>query len=139
MALSPQFLDELRSRVRLVDVVSRRVKLQRKGREFTGLCPFHNEKTPSFAVVEDKGFFHCFGCGAHGDAIGFLMRIDSLSFIDAVERLAAEAGLAVPKQSPEEFAKAERRKTLATALEAACAFFEEMLHKSAGRPGRDYL
>ena len=71
MAFPPGFLDELRLRVSLADLVGKRVRLIRKGREYGGLCPFHNEKTPSFYVVEDKGFFHCFGCGAHGDAIGF--------------------------------------------------------------------
>lgn len=139
MALSHQFLDELRARVGLVDVIARRVKLQRKGREYLGLCPFHNEKTPSFTVNEDKGFFHCFGCGAHGDVIGFVMRSDHLSFPEAVERLAAQAGLAVPQSSPAERAKAERYKTLATALEAACAFYEKQLRAPAGREALDYL
>lgn len=139
MALSPQFLDELRARIGLVDVISRRVKLQRKGREHLGLCPFHNEKTPSFTVNEGKGFFHCFGCGAHGDAIGFLMRSDHLSFPEAVERLAAQAGLAVPQSSPQERARAEKFKSLATALEAACAFYEKQLQNPAGREALDYL
>ena len=102
MAFPPQFLDELRTRVPLVSVVGRRVKLIRKGREHQGLCPFHNEKTPSFTVNEDKGFYHCFGCGAHGDAIGFEMQSGHLSFTEAVERLAAEAGLDVPKATPED-------------------------------------
>jgi len=97
MGFSPAFLEELRRRIPLSELVSRRgVKLVRFGREFTGLCPFHNEKTPSFFVVEDKGFFHCFGCRAHGDAIGFVMRADHLGFKQAVEKLAGEAGLAVP-------------------------------------------
>ena len=100
MAFPPGFLDELRSRVSLADLVGRRVRLVRRGREHSGLCPFHNEKTPSFYVVEDKGFFHCFGCGAHGDAIGFIMRADNLDFIEAVERLAGEAGIAVPQADP---------------------------------------
>ena len=74
-------------------MVGRRVRLVKKGREFSGLCPFHNEKSPSFFVNDDKGFFHCFGCGAHGDVIGFMMRADSLGFPEAVEHLAQEAGL----------------------------------------------
>jgi DNA primase len=139
MALSPQFLDELRSRVRLAEVIGRRVKLQRKGREYQGLCPFHNEKTPSFSVVEEKGFFHCFGCGAHGDVIGFVMRMENLSFPEAVERLAAEAGLEVPKATPEERRKFERASSLATALEAGCTFFEQQLRTPAGREGLDYF
>src|SRR6185436_13652712 len=108
MAFPPGFLDELRSRISLADLVGRRVRLVRRGREHSGLCPFHNEKTPSFYVVEDKGFFHCFGCGAHGDAIGFVMRADNLDFIEAVERLAGEAGIAVPQQTPQERARARR-------------------------------
>src|SRR6476620_5871630 len=107
MAFPSGFLDEVRSRVSLADLVGRRVRLTRRGREQGGLCPFHNEKTPSFYVVEDKGFFHCFGCGAHGDAIGFLMRADNLDFIEAVERLAGEAGIAVQKQTRGERDRAE--------------------------------
>src|SRR3546814_3142616 len=87
----PGFLEELRERVSLAATVGRKVRLIRRGREHTGLCPFHNEKTPSFTVSDDKGFYHCFGCGAHGDAISFLMGTDGLSFPEAVERLAAEA------------------------------------------------
>jgi hypothetical protein len=91
MGFSPAFLEELRRRIPISELVSRRgVKLVRRGREFTGLCPFHNEKTPSFFVAEDKGFFHCFGCGAHGDAIGFVMRLDNVGFRVAVARLAGE-------------------------------------------------
>ena len=102
MAFPPQFLDELRARVGLVSLIGRRVKLTRKGREHSGLCPFHNEKTPSFTVSEEKGFFHCFGCGAHGDVIGFVMRSENLSFPEAIERLADEANVAVPVMSPAE-------------------------------------
>src|SRR5574339_789147 len=125
MAFPPRFLEELRGRVSITDIVGRRVRLTRKGRgEATGLCPFHNEKTPSFTVSEDKGFFHCFGCGAHGDAIGFVMRADNLDFIEAIERLAGEAGIAVPTQTPQERERAQRQKTLLEALEAAAGFYE---------------
>jgi hypothetical protein len=85
------FIGQLRSRIRLSDLIGRRVRLVRRGREYVGLCPFHSEKTPSFYVVDDKGFFHCFGCGAHGDAIGFVTRADNLSYTEAVEKLAGEA------------------------------------------------
>jgi len=139
MAFPPQFLDELRSRLPLADVVGRRVKLQKRGRDFVGLCPFHNEKTPSFTVNEEKGFFHCFGCGAHGDAIGFLMRAEGASFPEAVERLAGEAGLPVPQPDPEARAKAERQSTLLGAMEAAAKFFEAELKGPRGRTARDYL
>src|ERR687886_1971299 len=139
MAFPPGFLDELRSRVSLADLVGRRVKLIRRGRELGGLCPFHHEKTPSFYVVEDKGFFHCFGCGAHGDAIGYLMRAENLDFIEAIERLAGEAGLQVPQSTPQERERAQRQKTLLEALAAAAAFYEDQLWSHAGRAGRDYL
>jgi DNA primase len=139
MAFPPSFLDELRARISLGDLVGRRVRLVRKGRELGGLCPFHNEKTPSFYVVEDKGFFHCFGCGAHGDAIGFVMRADNLDFIEAVERLAGEAGLAVPQQTPQERERAQRQKTLLEALAAAASFYEVQLWGPAGTRARDYL
>ena len=139
MAFPPGFLDELRGRIPLSGLVGRRVNLVRRGREFAGLCPFHNEKTPSFYVVEDKNFFHCFGCGAHGDAIGFVMRADNLDFLEAVEKLAAEAGLAVPQATPEERQKARRQKTLLEILEAAAVFYETRLSSPAGRAARDYL
>jgi DNA primase len=139
MAFPPGFLDELRSRVSLADLVGKHVKLTRKGREYGGLCPFHNEKTPSFYVVEDKGFFHCFGCGAHGDAIGFLMRHQHLDFLEAIERLAGIAGVQVPQQTPQEREKAQRQKTLLEALAAAAKFYEERLWSPAGRAGREYL
>jgi hypothetical protein len=89
---SPAFLDELRRRTRLTELIGRRVKLVRRGREHAGLCPFHHEKTPSFYVVEEKRFWHCFGCGAHGDAIGFVMRADNLDFEQAVQKLAGGVG-----------------------------------------------
>jgi DNA primase len=139
MAFPPGFLDELRARVPLGSLVGRRVKLIRRGRELGGLCPFHHEKTPSFYVVEDKGFFHCFGCGAHGDAIGYLMRAENLDFIEAIERLAAEAGLAVPQQTPQDRERAQRQKTLLEALAAAAKFYEARLWSPAGSRARDYL
>src|SRR3984885_2879997 len=139
MAFPPGFLDELRSRVSLADLVGKRVKLARKGREYGGLCPFHNEKTPSFYVVEDKGFFHCFGWGAHGDAIVWTMRSENLDFIEAVERLAGLAGIAVPQQTPLEREKAQRQKTLLEALAAAANFYETRLWSAAGARAREYL
>ena len=139
MAFSPQFLDEIRARVALSDVIGRRVKLTRRGREHVGLCPFHNEKTPSFTVNEDKGFFHCFGCGAHGDVIGFSMRMDGLSFPEAVERLASGSGLEIPTTSPEDRVRADRRRSLHTLTEAACAWFEHQLRLPGGAGARAYL
>lgn len=140
MAFPPRFLEDLRGRVSITDVVGRRVRLIRKGRgEATGLCPFHNEKTPSFTVSEDKGFFHCFGCGAHGDVIGFVMRSEGLEFPQAVEKLAGEAGIQVPRETPEERERADRQATLGGAVEFAAKHFEQQLRASAGRAGLDYL
>ena len=139
MAFPPSFLDEIRNRLTCSSVVGRRVRLVKKGREFSGLCPFHNEKSPSFFVNDDKGFFHCFGCGAHGDVIGFQMRVDNLGFLEAVEKLAEEAGLEVPRATPVDAAREERRKTLADVVEAAATWFEQQLWSGAGRVGLDYF
>jgi DNA primase len=139
MALPPRFLDELRSRLTLSEVVGRRVKLVRAGREFRACCPFHNEKSPSFYVNDGKGFFHCFGCGAHGDAIGFVMRAANLPFMEAVEQLASEAGLDVPQASPEEYRRFERQKTLHDLVDQACRWFERQLREPAGREALAYL
>jgi DNA primase len=139
MAFPPQFLDELRARVSLVDLIGRRVKLQKRGREWVGLSPFQNEKSPSFTVVPEKGFFHCFSSGEHGDAIGWVMRMDGLSFPEAVEKLAGEVGLEVPKSSPEERAAEERRTSLYDVLEIACAWYETQLERSWGREAKAYL
>ena len=102
MSIPPRFLDDLRTRLTLSDVVGKKVKLTRAGREYKGCCPFHREKTPSFYVNDDKQFYHCFGCGAHGDVIGFTMAEGNLSFIEAIEQLAAQAGMQVPESRPEE-------------------------------------
>jgi DNA primase len=138
MSLPRGFLDELRARVSIVDVVARKVRLTRKGHEYSGLCPFHNEKTPSFTVSAEKGFYHCFGCGAHGDAISFEMRAQGLSFMEAVERLAAQAGMQVPQSSPEEAAQSRRAATVLEALEAACKFYEQRLRLPEGREALAY-
>src|SRR5260370_27978605 len=139
MAFPPGFLDELRSRISLSGLSGRRVKLVRRGCEFAGLCPFQHEKTSSFYLVEDKSFFHCFGCGAHGDVIGFTMRADNLDFVEAVEKLAGEAGLAVPQATSQERERAQRQKTLLEATEAAAAFYEERLWAPIGARAREYL
>jgi DNA primase len=139
MRFSPDFLDELRTRLRLADVVGRKVKLVRKGREFGGLCPFHNEKTPSFTVNEEKGFYHCFGCGAHGDVVKFVMETEGLAFPEAVERLAGEAGMALPAQNPGDRDREERRRTLYDVTEAAAAWFESQFAANLGREARAYM
>lgn len=139
MSLPPQFLDELRARVALSDLIGKRLRLVRSNREWKGLCPFHNEKTPSFTVNDQKGFFHCFGCGAHGDAIGFLMQHDRLGFMEAVEQLAGQVGLEVPQATPEDRRRYEKRKSLYDLTEAAGRFFESQLAAPAGRAARDYF
>lgn len=139
MAFPPSFLDEIRARVALSDVIGRRVRLVRRGNELTGLCPFHNEKTPSFTVSEDKGFYHCFGCGAHGDVIGFLMRDEGLPFPDAVERLAEQAGLEMPRRSPQERAKEQAQVSLYAVMEEAAKWFENQLRAPPGQRAGDYL
>lgn len=139
MAFPPQFLDEIRARVPLAEVIGRRTRLIRRGREHVALCPFHNEKTPSFTVSEEKGFFHCFGCGAHGDVIGFVMRDEGLNFPEAVEKLAGHAGLAMPKETPQARERARAQISLYGVLEAATKWFEGQLKSAAGRAARDYL
>ena len=131
MTLLPRFLDELRSRLTLSDIIGRKVRVVRAGREFKACCPFHREKTPSFTISDDKHFYHCFGCGAHGDAIGFLMQHDNLSFIDAVEMLAAEAGLQVPQQNPRDIEQSRRQKDLFTLMEETTRYFQECLREGS--------
>ena len=138
MALPASFLDELRTRTPLAAVVGRRMRLARSGRQWKGCCPFHGEKTPSFYVYED-GHYHCFGCGAHGDAIGFVMQSEGAGFMEAVERLAAEAGLDVPKPSPEAAAAEQRRLDIAAVLEVAQASYHRRLFLAEGRHALDYL
>jgi len=125
--------------VPLADVVSRRVKLTKRGREFLGLCPFHNEKSPSFTVNEEKAFFHCFGCGAHGDIIEFMMRSEGLTFPETVERLAAQAGMEVPVASNEEREQAKQRHDLQSVMETACTWFETSLSGAGGAHARQYF
>jgi DNA primase len=137
--IPPSFLQDLLNRVDIVDVVGRYVQLKKGGANFMGLCPFHNEKSPSFTVSPTKQFYHCFGCGAHGDVIGFTMQTENLSFPEAVEQLARRAGLEVPQETREERERAERQATLQGAVDAACAFFEKTLHGTEGRAARAYL
>jgi DNA primase len=139
MSFPPRFLDDIRARASLADIISKRVKLTRKGREHVGLCPFHNEKSPSFTVNEDKGFYHCFGCGAHGDVISFIMNAQGMSFPESVERLAAETGLEMPIESPEEREQEKMRASLYDVMELACEWFEQRLRDEGGRNGLDYL
>ncbi|WP_376088292.1 DNA primase [Roseomonas sp. CCTCC AB2023176] len=137
MALPPAFLDELRARTPLASVIGRKVRLAKNGRNWKGCCPFHNEKTPSFYVYDDH--YHCFGCGAHGDAIGFTMQTEGLPFREAVERLAAEASLDLPKETPQQAAREARARDLHGVLHAAMEAMQRRLHLPEGRPALDYL
>src|SRR5271166_4702456 len=137
MPLPPGFLDELRARTPLPALIGRRVNLARSGRQWKGCCPFHNEKTPSFYVYDDH--YHCFGCGAHGDAVSFVMQSQGAGFREAVEQLAAEAGLEVPKPTPEAAEAERRRLDLHGVLEAAGASFQRRLFLPEGARALDYL
>ncbi len=137
MALPPQFLDELRARTPLAPLIQRKTRLTKSGRNWKGCCPFHGEKTPSFYVYDDH--FHCFGCGAHGDAITFVMKAEGQGFPEAVERLAQEAGLEVPKATPEAAARERAARDLYGVLEAASHAFQRRLRMPEGAEGLAYL
>ena len=137
MALPPGFLDELRARTPLPGLIGRKTRLLKSGRNWKGCCPFHGEKTPSFYVYDDH--FHCFGCGAHGDAVSFVMRAEGAQFMEAVERLASEAGLDVPKLAPRDAERARQARDLYTVMEAASAAFQRRLRLPEGRPALEYL
>ena len=139
MAFPATFLDEVRARTGLAELVGRRVRLVKRGREHLGLCPFHNEKTPSFTVNEEKEFYHCFGCGAHGTAFDFVMKTEGLGFPEAVERLAGEAGLPMPERDPRAEERRKRDETLYPVLESAAEWFEAQLAGAGGTAARQYI
>ncbi|MDN3645502.1 DNA primase [Pontixanthobacter aestiaquae] len=139
MALSPQWLDELRSRVTLSSVIMRTVKLQKAGHEWKACCPFHDEKSPSFTVNDQKSFYHCFGCQAHGDVISWMTDQRGMSFMDAVKELAAEAGMEVPAADPQSAARAEQRAGLHDVMQSAQDYFVRNLQGNDGAGARDYL
>ena len=139
MALSPQWLDELRARTTLSSLIMRTTKLQKAGHEWKACCPFHDEKSPSFTVSDQKGFYHCFGCGAHGDAIRWMTDQRGLEFMDAVKELAAEAGMEVPAADPRAAQRAEERAGLHDVMQAAQEWFEARLQSDEGEGARDYL
>jgi DNA primase len=137
MALPPEFLDELRARTPLAGVIGRRVRLARSGRQWKGCCPFHGEKTPSFYVYDDH--YHCFGCGAHGDAVSFVMQSQGAGFIEAVEQLASEAGMDVPRPTPQAAEAERQRLDLHAVLAAAATTFQRRLFLPEGARALDYL
>ena len=139
VTLSPAWLDELRARTLLSAVIAPSVKLIKAGREYKACCPFHQEKTPSFTVNDEKGFYHCFGCGAHGDVIRFLTEARGLPFMDAVKELAGKAGMEVPALDPRAKEKAERSAGLYDIMDAAQRWFAEQLDGVEGSEARKYL
>lgn len=139
MKFSQSFIDELKSRYRLSEVISKYLPIKRAGREYHALCPFHKEKSPSFTVNDEKGFYHCFGCGAHGDIIGFTMDYEKLSYPEAIERLAAQAGMQLPTYSKAELEREEKATSLQQVVEAAAGWFEQQFDQSAeGELARSY-
>ncbi|MCK1708729.1 MULTISPECIES: DNA primase [unclassified Bradyrhizobium] len=139
MRFTPQFLDELRARLSVSEVVGKRVKLKKAGREWKGLSPFQQEKTPSFYVNDQKGFYHDFSSGKHGDIIAFVMETDGLPFAEAVERLASMAGLPLPAVTPDAARHEQRRKSLHDVMDLAAKFFAETLASRLGAKARGYL
>lgn len=139
MSLTPQWMDELRTRISLSGVIGRSVRVTKAGREFKACCPFHNEKTPSFTINDEKGFYHCFGCGAHGDVIRWMTDHQGLPFMDAVKELALQAGMEVPAPDPRAAKVAEQQKSLHDVMAAAQGFFVNCLAEDRGAEARRYL
>jgi len=139
MRFTPQFLEELRARLPVSEVVGKRVKLKKAGREWKGLSPFQQEKTPSFTVNDQKGFYHDFSSGQHGNIFDFVMQTEGVSFPEAVERLASMAGMAVPAASPDAARHEQRRRTLHDVMELAAKFFADTLASRNGAKARGYL
>lgn len=140
--ISQRFIDDLLARTDIVDVISERVQLKKSGRNHSGLCPFHQENSPSFTVSQDKQFYHCFGCSAHGNALRFLMEFDNLRFPEAVEQLASRAGMQVEREGGEDPGARQRhqkREEGVNLLELASRFFHERLVLGGGRQAREYL
>ncbi|MDD4519312.1 MAG: DNA primase [Alphaproteobacteria bacterium] len=139
MFFDSRFLEELKQRVSLHSVISRSVKLQKRGHSYVGLCPFHSEKTGSFVVDESKGFYHCFGCGAHGNVIDYVMNHEHLGFVEAVRSLALEAHMPLPKMTENQVKAVQKRTSLYDLTEKVCQFYQEGLSSLEGAQAREYL
>lgn len=139
MAYPRSFIEEIKNRVSVSDVVGQKVKLTRRGREFVGLSPFKNERTPSFTVNDEKQFYHCFSTGKHGSIFDFLMETEGLGFPEAVERLASHAGIKVPARDPRMAEREEKNTSLMDICDKAAVYFKTRLGGAAGRKARDYL
>ena len=133
------FTDELRQRLSLVDVISRRVPLTKKGQNYWGCCPFHNEKTPSFSVNEDKGFYHCFGCGEHGDIISFIMKSENLDFVNALKELANMAGIKMPEYKQKTQQQIEAEENYIKITDNAAKIFQDLLYSDSGKHALAYI
>ena len=133
------FTDELRQRLSLVDVISRRVPLTKKGQNYWGCCPFHNEKTPSFSVNEDKGFYHCFGCGEHGDIISFTMKSENIDFKEAIKELADMAGLKMPEYKQKTQQQIEAEENYVKITDTATKIYQDLLYKNIGKHALEYI
>ncbi|HEX3409188.1 MAG TPA: CHC2 zinc finger domain-containing protein, partial [Candidatus Binataceae bacterium] len=133
-------IEEVRARADIVEIVGAQVRLKRAGRNFVGLCPFHNEKTPSFSVNAERGFFHCFGCGAGGTVFDFVMKVEGLTFPEALQSLARRYGIVLPEHSGSGGLPPGERDALALVNQTAAEFFAHVLWKTAdGAAARDYL
>ncbi|EJW21926.1 hypothetical protein IMCC14465_03200 [alpha proteobacterium IMCC14465] len=139
MAYPKSFIEEIKNRVSVSDIVGQKVKLTRRGREFVGLSPFKNERTPSFTVNDEKQFYHCFSTGKHGTVFDFLMETEGLGFPEAVERLAARAGIQVPAQDPRMAEKEEKNASIIDICDMASVYFKTRLGGASGREAYDYL
>ncbi|MDJ3689121.1 CHC2 zinc finger domain-containing protein, partial [Salmonella enterica] len=135
------FINDLLARTDIVDLIDVRVKLKKQGKNYHACCPFHNEKTPSFTVNGEKQFYHCFGCGAHGNAIDFLMNYDKLEFVETVEELAAMHNLEIPYEAGTGLSQIERhqRQNLYQLMNGLNDFYQQSLTHPAAKPARDYL
>lgn len=133
------FTDELRQRLSLVDVISRRVPLTKKGQNYWGCCPFHNEKTPSFSVSEDKGFYHCFGCGEHGDIISFVMKSENVDFKEAIKELADMAGMKLPEIKQKTQQQIEAEENYIKITDNAAKIYQDLLYTDSGKIALDYI
>lgn len=137
---SEELIDEIRSSNDIVDVISQYVTLKRSGRSFFGLCPFHKEKSPSFSVSPDKQLFHCFGCGAGGNVIHFISKIENVNFIESLQILAERAGITLPTlQNSEDDKKQQLRKKVFEINEKAALFYHEHLYQPSAKPAQEYV
>lgn len=137
--LSDEFVKEIRGSVSLSDIINRKVKLVKKGKNFLGLCPFHNEKTPSFNVNDEEGYYHCFGCGAHGDSISFVRNFENKSFIEAIRTISEISGIKIPTNNAENIEVSNERKALSKIIDLTTKFYCEKLFSSNGKDALSYV